>query len=310
MAIGSTSLLLAPIGAVTPVTTGSTRWPARPGQVSKRSTGSNPSLPSLLSFTRAAVASCAACLLTAFAPPAAAGLLTTDFAAGPPINKSTASGSAAVDDGILKLTRAAGSENGYFYVDDLDRGIAVNHLTVSFRLLIGGGAHAPGDGFSFSFGSDLPASPGFAGEEGAGSGLRIAFDTFDDDSNGNSDAVAIDVLFNGVLKGRRDFQSSQGADGSKFYDVTIDLSADGKLDLFYGLYQPNVSAPVPVFAGIQTEYTPSGGWNFAFAAQTGTLNDVHWIDDLTIATKVPEPGTLVLLGLAFACAAAARRRRQ
>jgi hypothetical protein len=250
----------------------------------------------------------------ASAPSANAGLLRTDFSAPLPAGVA-ASGSAAVDGGVLKLTNAGAAQGGDFRVDDLDGDSPVKRMTVSFRMLIGGGTSGPGtsvlsgDGLSFSFASDLPASPGSLGEEGAGSGLRVSFDTFDGDGAGAADAIAIDVFFNGALKGRREFQSSQGTAGSDFYDVVIDLRGDGTLDLFFGQYQPNVDAPVPVFSGLETEYTPSGGWTFALAARTGNLNDNHWIDDLTISTKVPEPGTLALLVLALGCAAVARSRR-
>src|SRR5262245_36906608 len=77
-----------------------------------------------------------------------------------------------IENGVLKLTKAEGSKQGGFVIDDLDAGAAVSAFTVTFDLLIGGGSGA--DGFSFSFGPDI--ADGGISEEGSGSGLIVAFD--------------------------------------------------------------------------------------------------------------------------------------
>ncbi len=52
----------------------------------------------------------------------------------------------------------------------------------------GGGTATPADGFAFVLGDD--AADGAFGENGAGSGLVVSFDTYD---NGGGEAPAIDV---------------------------------------------------------------------------------------------------------------------
>ena len=248
----------------------------------------------------------ALCLLLS-ASPARAGSITINFGAGLPAGTALF-GSAVVDAGVLKLTDTGLVQGGQFYIDDLDAGQPVTALTASFQMLIGGGPspNFPADGLSLSFASDLPSVPtwGAPGEEGAGSGLIVSFDTWDNFPLFD-DAIAIDVFFNGMRKGRFPYQSSQGP-APTFLDVLLVLRADGTLDLSYGA--------VTAFSGLQTGYTPISGGRFAFAARTGGASDNHWIDDLTITTEaaapapVPDPGSSIVLlgtGLMFVAGAGA-----
>src|SRR5262249_9614559 len=61
-------------------------------------------------------------------------------------------------------------------------------FTATFKVRMGFGSPVPADGFSFVWGNNLPGTA--FGEEGAGYGLVISFDTSDD---GNGEAPAIDV---------------------------------------------------------------------------------------------------------------------
>src|SRR6266545_1220657 len=212
-----------------------------------------------------------------------AATFSTDFNSGLPPGASVY-GTAVVDSaggvgdsGVLKLTPALPSQQGSFLIDDLDGGAPIASFSATFQMLIGGGNGA--DGVSFNFASDLPNDS--FGEEGAGTGLTIAFDTFD---NGNSEAPAIDVKSGGVtiasVKGILDLVRI-----NDFVDVSINFSADNKLDLNVNGYA--------VYSGLFVPFIPTEG-RFGLGARTGGLSDNHFVDNLTITTATGLPAEPVV----------------
>ena len=182
--------------------------------------------------------------------------------------------------GTLKITSAQNSQSGSFILGDLDAGAPVYGFAVNMMVRVGGGTATPADGFSFSFAPDLPVDP--FGEEGAGTGLIIAFDTYD---NGGGEAPAMDVKLGGVdnVIVSTKVPVEDLLTGAEFAPVRIQLDPDGTLDLEYAgqlvydnLMLPNIAA-----------FTAA---SFGFGARTGGLNANHWIDDLTIETYLtPAP---------------------
>ena len=177
-----------------------------------------------------------------------------------------------VEDGILKLTKLVGSMQAGFVIDDLDAGGTVSGFTATFKLLIGGGSAA--DGFSFNFGPDVPY--GTMGEEGAGTGLSVCFDTYD---NGGGEAPAIDLKAGGVV-----VASAKGIGAlfraNKFVDVVLQVNRDGTLNLA-------VDNTV-VFTNFYGAFMPTYGI-FGLGARTGGSFDNHWVDDLHIVTTTEPP---------------------
>jgi len=181
-----------------------------------------------------------------------------------------------ITNGVLILTRAVANNNGGFIIDDLDGGATISGFTATFKLFIGNGSGAAG--FSFNFAPDLP--DGTIGEEGAGTDLRVCFDTYQD-SGGDTTAPSID------LKNAGDSSKAGGIVGSvlgvesvfrqgKFVDVWIQVKNDNTLSM-------TVDNTV-IFTNFYGAFTASSG-RFGFGASTGSsLGDNHWLDDIHIET--------------------------
>src|SRR5688572_26784210 len=89
-------------------------------------------------------------------------------------------GGGVVEAGVLKITKTVGSQTGGFIIEDLDNGAPVYGLNFTAKIRVDS-AGTPADGFSLNFGPDISETTGAAGgeyEDGVGSGIRIAFDTY------------------------------------------------------------------------------------------------------------------------------------
>ena len=218
---------------------------------------------------------------------------TTDFNSGLP-SGTAVYGDAFVDgtggvgnSGVLKITTASNGQIGSFIINDLDPGHYVNGFTATFNALIGGGTSPAADGFSLNFANNLPNAP--ISEEGDGTGLTVAFDSYD---NGGNEAPAIDVKWGGATVGH---VLTPVALGSSFFDVFVHLDTDGTLDLNYN--------NVPIYSNFSIPgFSPILGGRFGFGGRTGGLNENNFIDNLSISTSaiVPEPSTMLLLILGIA----------
>lgn len=193
--------------------------------------------------------------------------------------------------GYLSLTDAIGSQNSGAIIDDLNGGQPIGGFTARMKILIGGGGSQPADGFSFSFGDDLP--DGAISEEGAGNGLRVALDTYD---NGGGEAPAMDIYYGGSVIAHTKFdgvtalttppildpatgRAASLQTDTSFVDLVIDLHPNGTLDVGY--------KGIAVYTNLVISgYTPQAG-RFGLGARTGGANENHWIDDLSITTVAP-----------------------
>lgn len=201
-----------------------------------------------------------------------------DFNAGQP-GGTAVFGTAYVDadggvtnSGVLKLTVSANSQQGSFLTGDALAGSPAFRFAVGFKAFVGGGTTPPADGFSFNFAHDLPNAS--FGEEGAGTGLTVAFDNYD---NGGGEAPAIDVKWGGVTVAHTPVASL--STGMDFVPVTVNLAEGGGLSVTYG--------GLLVHSNLSFGYTPVRGGRFGFGARTGGLNDNHWIDDLCLSLFTP-----------------------
>src|SRR5439155_3823209 len=179
--------------------------------------------------------------------------------------------------GVLKLTQAYyyGSR-GSFIINNLDGGAPIAGFTASFKLLVGG-AEPHADGCSFNFANDLP-DDSFS-EEGAGTGVTISFDSFD---NGGGEAPAIDAKIGGVtVASTKTIGGVNVGDIFRtwdFVDVLVRVNIDGSLDLTVN--------GIAIYTNLPLAFTASAG-RFGFGARTGGYTDNHFIDDLSITTTKP-----------------------
>jgi hypothetical protein len=177
---------------------------------------------------------------------------------------------------FMQLTEAVNSQGGSFIIPTPAGVAPIYDFTATWMMRVGGGTATPADGFAFCFGSDI-ADVVF-GEDGAGSGLIVGFDTYD---NGTVEvAPEITIIYKTVQIATRPFDISvlHTDDGLTpgFKQIGVRVSRTGVLDLFYG--------NTAVYRGLQLpNYTPFAAGRFAWGARTGGLNDNHWVDDIKIA---------------------------
>jgi hypothetical protein len=189
-----------------------------------------------------------------------------------------------VTNGYLRLTSALQYQQGAFILPALDSNTPIVGFTATFKVRLGGGTPTPADGFSFNFAGDLPAAS--FSEEGAGTGLTVSFDTF---NNGGGEAPAIEVRFGNVLLARNPVNISLLQTGSNFTTVEIILSDIGKLRV--RISGQDILQDV-------SGYSARAG-RFGLGARTGFYTDNHWIDDLSITTTPasgPNPISLSPVG--------------
>jgi PA14 domain/Immunoglobulin domain/Bacterial lectin len=212
--------------------------------------------------------------LLAAALSARAASFFADFNSGLPAGTAVYGNSAIIasggftNSGYLQLTPSTPGQNAGFVINsDLDSGNPVYSFVAQFKAYIGGGDG--GYGFSFNFAPDLPN--GIIGVDGAGTGLSIAFDTY---NNGVGDIVGINLHANGSLVTSQPFG---GLRPGTWVDVVVMLHPDGTLDVFYDNFHAYSNQPtgLPV---------PITGARFGFGANTGGLFDNHWIDNVSITT--------------------------
>lgn len=183
--------------------------------------------------------------------------------------------------GVLELTPAAAPKTGSFIIENFSGNAPIGGFEATFKLLMGNGTTPPADGVSFSFADDLPDSTFSIAENGAGTGLSISFDTY---NNGNNEAPAIDIL--GPDSPRNTdtppvgslhyaFSSWEKLAKGTFVDVKVKADADGTVDVVYD--------NTVIFTNVPNAWKPGYG-RFAFAARAGGSYEQAWIDDVVIKT--------------------------
>ena len=189
----------------------------------------------------------------------------------------------------MHLTDASvGSSYGVFSIPAPAVGGAADSIHLHWRSLVGGDDGSvcaatqfgrPGaDGYSMSWGADLPNAPGYGNpaEEGAGGGLIVTVDTFD---NGGGEAPGLEIKWRGA---RVAFDSINADPGvakdflrkGVFVEADLNVDTAGRANFTYD--GRLLTATLGDWSGIP------GGGSIMFGARTGGACDNHWIDDLVI----------------------------
>jgi hypothetical protein len=178
---------------------------------------------------------------------------------------------------VLVLTEALGSQSGSFVVDLPSAATPVMDFTATFQARVGGGTEPPADGFSFVLGPELPTGP--FGEDGAGAGLILSFDTY---VNEGEESPHLEVVYNAARIAKHNVTIDVLRTGNAFAQVAVRLNRNGTLDLIYGEHA--------IFAGLAVPVPQDFVANrFGFGSRTGGANDNHWIDDIKLSLNLQPP---------------------
>ncbi len=196
--------------------------------------------------------------------------------------------------GFLELTsNLNGLQGTMIYPDTLSGGTATK-LVATWKMYIGNGSGDPADGFAVSIAGDLDSAQNF-GEEGAGTGLTISFDTYD---NGGGEAPAISVKYGGLAEeliadGGNTVVKTNLAKAtlvnSRWVDVGVQVDASGKITVQHDNIKYFDKVQIPGWTGIVGPKVGIGG-------RTGGQNERNWVDDFRVAfnsdVSLPQPPTI------------------
>jgi hypothetical protein len=214
--------------------------------------------------------------------------ISYDFNNGLPVG-SEISGTTLVDtaggvndSGVLKITLAENGQSGGFRSELVAGGGQMQEFTIAVDVLAGGGSTPPADGFSINVGSDVTVTPPGEAENGGGTGLTIAFDTYD---NGGGEAPSIDVKYKGQVLVSTKVPPNLLNVADTYFTVLIRVKQDGTLDLAHGDSVIYFGYKIP-------GYVPLSGARIAVFARTGGLNSNYWFDNLRLGATMPNQITI------------------
>ncbi|MGH7969755.1 MAG: hypothetical protein ACREIC_13605, partial [Limisphaerales bacterium] len=168
-------------------------------------------------------------------------------------------------------------------VNEMDPGLQVQGFVAAFDLLMGNseGSALHGDGFNLSFvpAAEIPQDVLPRAFQGTGSGLRIAFVTYNHQAVTNTD-LTVQVSLHGQLLGV--YPAPYLNTGTNFEHVILTAHPNGYVDLVYGGHV--------VFTNLFC-FTPTQG-QFCLAADSqvtvfvGDSIDLMWLQHLSISTTI------------------------
>ena len=201
-------------------------------------------------------------------------------------------GVAYVTNGVLHLTDAVAGVQGSYFIPDPANGSNVTTLFMSWNALIGGGNAA--DGMSLSWASDIAPNT-VTGEDGAGGGLVVSVDTFDNTPGCDNCPTGTDTGVEIAWRGRRVAYQHPGG-GAPWAPLRKNAFIDASVLIVPDDTGTNASISYKfdtfTITGTLTNFTGMQNGNFLFAARTGGAHDNHWVDNIAINAFFPGPANI------------------
>jgi hypothetical protein len=186
--------------------------------------------------------------------------------------------------GALWLSDGQLGQLGGLVINDLNGATGESGFIANFRVRVDGGTSPPADGFSLSWGTDVPLAPAAgAWEEGLGTGLRVAFDFFD---NGGGEAPAVDIFAGEFLRAHASVPLEWLYTGSNWAGIAVRMGPTGHVDV--AINNRIIHWQVPMGR------TNQAGARWALAARTGGLSASMRFDDIQIAPYDTTPYPVIL----------------
>src|SRR5688572_9120833 len=210
--------------------------------------------------------------------------------------------------GYISVTDAINGVQGTIVLPDFDTSTVISSFRFTAKMRIGGGTARPADGMSINFGDDPGAT---VGEEGTTTGLSLNFDTWD---NGNGEAPAIELKWNGTVVARKRFAGDSESAGPGYLLPERDATTGAPLPIQTD--PPGTgTGGTPVWTDVEFSISGAGaasvrykgndifrdvvvpGWaaragRFVIGARTGNANEAHWIDNIGVTTSILDPPPL------------------
>ena len=243
-----------------------------------------------------------------------AAVFTSDFNSGLPPGTSVVapanvgSSGGLGNSGVLKLSFPGGA--GSFFVNNFNGGNSITNFRISYRFALGGGTCCGvrmADGLAFAFGNDLPS--GGWNEDGAGTGIIVGFDTWDNAAPDTAPAIDLKVGGNGDANvvAFQSFSTLGGAlrEGGRAPDGPVLTNAAGQevniftvdpapavptdatyVNVYMELFPDNTFSlsysNLVIFNHLPINYTPIANASFGWGARVGGANQNAWIENLEI----------------------------
>jgi Big-like domain-containing protein/Ig-like domain-containing protein len=192
---------------------------------------------------------------------------------------------ARVANGVLHLTDAGQASASGSFALNLPSTQTFGTFEIAWKSYIGDGQNTGADGYSVNVADDIGGDPLYGGEEGKGSGLTVAVDTFEngsidpwgDGGNNGGPEGGIELKWAGqILDYERVEKDNPGSGNylrkSRFVDAKVTVDASGNVTYTYD--GNTLTGQIPGYAGIRAN-------RILFWARTGGANDNHWIDNIT-----------------------------